>query len=101
MRFVFRTQKLEALYYDEKGARDYPKAVVQAFFEVMAIIEAATNEADIRAFKGLRFERLKGRRGKAGERSLRLNRQYRLIVAIEEDQQGNFVCIISISKHYD
>ena len=88
MRFYFQTKKLEALYTEEKNAHKYP-GVVDDFFEVMAIIDAAVDERDLYAQKGLRFEKLQGKRGKEGQRSLRLNAQWRLIVTLAEDEQGN------------
>jgi toxin HigB-1 len=54
----------------------------------MAIIAAALTERDLYANKGLRFEKLVGQRGKQGQRSLRLNKQWRLIVTLEEDKEG-------------
>ena len=100
LHFRFGTKRLKELYYEEKRAQKYPAQVVQSFFEVMAIIAAAPDERDLYAFKSLHFEQLKGARGKRGERSIRLNREYRLIVAVEQDQAGNCMVIIRINKHY-
>ena len=100
MHFHFKKRRLERLYYEDKGAQDYPAQVVQSFFDVMAIIQAAPDERDLYAFKSLHFERLKGKRGRRGERSIRLNREYRLIVSIERDAAGRYVLIIDIEKHY-
>ncbi len=100
MNFCFKTRKLEALYYQDKGAKRYPAQVVQGFFQVMAIIASAPDERDLYALKSLHFEQLRGARGQRGERSIRLNREYRLIVAIETDQEGRYMLIISIEKHY-
>ena len=98
MRFEFRDKDLLLLYTDEKNAHRYPSGIVEAFFEVMAIIENATSEADIRAFKSLHFEKLTGNR--EGQVSLRLNKQYRLIVQIEKDEQGKFLWIIEINDYH-
>ena len=100
LRFRFSTRRLEALYHDGSGARRCPGQVVQSFFEVMAIIAAAPDERDLYALKSLHFERLKGRRGQRGERSIRLNREFRLIAAVEMDEQGHYILIIGIEKHY-
>lgn len=85
MRFRFKTKKLQALYQEEKNAHKYPN-VIDDFFEVMAIIDAALDERDLYANKGLHFEKLAGQRGKQGQRSLRLNQQSRLIVTLEKDK---------------
>jgi len=100
LRFSLKTKKLADLYYDDKGAKSYPAPVVRSFFEVMAIIESAPDERDFYGLKSLHYEKLEGRRGVRGERSMRLNREYRLIVAVERDDQGRLMLIISINKHY-
>ena len=99
LRFYFKRKKLEALYTEEKDAHKYP-GVVDDFFEVMAIIDAAVDERDLYAQKGLRFEKLKGKRGKQGQRSLLLNNQWRLIVTVDEDEQGNYLTIIDIEDYH-
>lgn len=98
MRFEFKDKALLLLYTEEKNAHRYPPGVVEAFFDVMAIIASATSEADIRAFKGLHFEKLSGNR--KGQGSLRLNDQYRLIVQVEKDEQSKVLWIIEIVDYH-
>lgn len=98
MRFTFKSHKLEQLYYDDVTDSRYPESVVEAFFDVMATIEAVLDIRDLYAFKGLRFEKLKGKR--KDQHSLRLNEQFRLIVTIERDEQGIFLLIISIEDYH-
>lgn len=97
MRFKFKKKKIELLYTEEKNARKY-HGVVDDFFEVMAIIEAAKSEQDLYVLKGLRFERLSGRR--SNERSLRLNKQWRLIVILEKDATGKYILIVDIEDYH-
>ena len=66
----------------------------------MAIIKAAKSEQDLYALKGLRFEKLSGKRGKQNQRSLRLNRQWRLIVIIEKDEHGKYILIVDIEDYH-
>ena len=99
MRFKFKKNKIELLYTEEKNAHKYP-GVVDNFFEVMAIIAAAESEQDLYANKGLRFEKLSGKRGKENQRSLRLNKQWRLIVVLEKDEDGKYVLIIDIEDYH-
>ena len=82
LRFRFRSKKLETLYTAERGAKAYPAQVVDAFFEAMAVIVAASDERDLRAMKGFRFEKLRGDR--AGQNSMRLNKQWRLVIELEK-----------------
>ncbi len=100
MRFIFSDKKLRSLYYDQAGTSQHPPGVVDAFDEVMASIAAAANENDLRQLKSLHFERLKGERGNRGERSLRLNKQFRLIVTVESDEQGRYLRILGIEDYH-
>jgi proteic killer suppression protein len=69
-----------------------------AFFEVMAIIANAKDENDIRVFKHLHFEKLSGKR--SGQYSLRLDRQFRLIIQIEKNEHGKLLLVIEIVDYH-
>jgi toxin HigB-1 len=97
--FRFHTKELERLYTEEKGARKYPPAVVDKFFDLMAMIAAAPDEQDLRQLKSLRFKKLRGQRH--NDYSMRLNKQYRLIVTFETDDKGRRIVVLEISKHYE
>lgn len=99
MRFEFKKKKIKLLYTEVKDAHKYP-GVVDDFFEVMAIVAAAESEQDLYANKGLRFEKLSGKRGKENQRSLRLNKQWRLIVILEKDESGKYVLIVDIEDYH-
>ena len=98
MRFVFKDQDLLMLYTLGANARRYPPGVVDAFFDVMAVIASATNEMDIRTLKSLHFEKLSGNR--SHQHSLRLNKQYRLIIEISRDEQGKAIWVIEIIDYH-
>lgn len=100
MRCVFRSKRLADLYYKDSGSERFPPGVVEAFFEVMAVIDAAHDERDLYALKSLHFEQLQGKLGRQGQRSMRLNDQYRLIVILEHDAEGTCVLVIGLKKHY-
>lgn len=97
MRFCFAHRKLKRLYTEEKGAHKYPEGVVDGFFDVIGIIDSAKDERDLYALKGLRYEKLEGKR--SHQRSLRLNDQFRLIVERAEDEEGKFFWIIGIEDY--
>lgn len=98
MRVRFESKRLAALYVEEAAAKRYPSEVVDAFFEVMAAIDAAIDERDLYALKSLHFEKLKG--GRKAERSMRLNKAWRLIVRLERDNAGKLVVVVNIENHY-
>jgi toxin HigB-1 len=99
MRFSFKNRKLLLLYEEEKGASQYDVAALDAFFEVMAVIDSAPDERTLYELKSLHFEKLKGKR--KHERSLRLNKQWRLIVELLKDNDGSYLQINEISDHYE
>jgi proteic killer suppression protein len=98
LRVRFESKRLALLYSEEMGAKRYPFEVVNAFFEVMAAICSAADERDLYALKSLHFEKLKG--GRKSERSMRLNRSWRLIVRMEKDGNGKLVVVIDLENHY-
>jgi len=100
LRFTFASKKLQALYTDEFGTERYPPEIVEAFFDKMAVVVAASHENDLRAMKSLHFEKLKGERGNRGEYSLRLNKQYRLTLTIETDNRGKSLRILDIEDYH-
>ena len=98
MDFGFANRKLECLYTGEQGARRFPPQVVDAFFEVMNVIDAARDERDLRALKHLHFEKLKGRR--KHQRSLALHGGFRLVVQLLEDADGKYLLIEEIVDYH-
>lgn len=64
----------------------------------MSVISNARDERDLYALKGLRYEKLKGDRGH--QHSIRLNRQYRLIIERRRDEQGRYLLMIDIEDYH-
>lgn len=98
MRIRFKDKKLEKLYTDEEGVKKYPSQVIDKFFDLMSIIDSAKSERDFYALKSLHFEKLSGKR--SHQRSMRLNKQWRLVLEIEKDDEGKLVVIIDIEDYH-
>ncbi len=99
MRYEIVDAELQALDADERYvSKRHAHPIARAFRKVMGLIRAADDERDLRAFKSLRLEKLAGDR--AGQHSLRLNRQSRLIVVFQNDAQGRFVVVIEIVDYH-
>lgn len=77
MAVEFRDSWLEAFYEDDQNHRKIPSTIESALFRKLEILDAATQESDLRIPPGNRFERLEG--NMAGWSSIRINKQYRLI----------------------
>lgn len=63
-----------------------------------AYIESAPDSRDFYQLRSLRFEKLSGNR--AGQYSLRLNDQWRLIIRIEQDDQGQEIVVVEIVDYH-
>src|SRR5579862_2016827 len=72
--------------------------LTKKFRKVVGIIVQAAGEQDLRALQSLHYEKLKGAR--SGQRSLRLDEQWRLIVRVEESEEGRTVILIEIVGYH-
>ena len=72
--------------------------VTKAFRKKMGLIASAESESDLRSYRALRFEKLKGAR--VGQHSIRLNDQWRLILRIENDATGRLLIIVEIVDYH-
>jgi proteic killer suppression protein len=103
MKIYFKTEELKALYEtpleEIRGKRKVPTEVLKRYkSRIDLLIEIAKIE-ELRPFKGLNFEFLKGDR--KGQCSIRLNDQYRLIITPMDEKTVQVLLINEISKHYE
>ena len=94
----FRTKDLDRFEVDAGFDGGFARDLVRAYRKRLRAIRGATDERDLRAVKGNRFERLKGKR--AHQHSMRLNDQWRLIIEITKDNPDNVVEIVSIEDYH-
>jgi toxin HigB-1 len=71
--------------------------VVRGFRKAIAAIRAATDERDLYT-GGLQFEKLKGSR--KDDRSIRINKQWRLIVEIRSDGTRKRIAVVRIEDYH-
>ena len=98
MKFVFVSKKLESLYTAEAGVKKYPVNVVDAFFDALDLIDSIAEAKELLAFKGFNYKKLKGQLKEF--HSLRLNKQFRLLVKLCEDKDGQFFEIAQIIDYH-
>jgi len=98
VRFAFKSKKLTSLYTERTDAHKYPVEVVDAFFRLMALIHNATDERDLCALRSLNYEALKGNR--SHQNSLRLNKQWRLIIERHLDENGRILWVIDTEDYH-
>lgn len=99
MRVDFEDDDLRRLY-EEPDFRlsSIGHDLTRAYRKVVGIVVAASDERDLRAMRSLHFEKLEGDR--LGQHSLRLNKQWRLIVRLQTTQEGKKVVVIEIVDYH-
>lgn len=99
MQLKFEDEELESLAYqlDFRVPR-WPPDVTRSYRRVVNLIANAVDERDLRSLKGLRLEKLKGKR--AGTSSVRINDQHRLVLRFEKANPGTVVVIIEAVDYH-
>ena len=95
MRIEYGVESLRRLA-EEPDYRPRPD-VVRAYRRKVPLIDAADDERDLRAMRGLRFEQLSGER--EGTCSIRLNDQFRLILTFKTEGERIAVILELVGYH--
>jgi toxin HigB-1 len=102
MLIQFNDLYLENLYLGKliKGKPLYNIEVIIKFKKTVLKLEQTENTAQLKQFRSLNFEALKG--NKKGLYSVRVNKQYRLEFKIENDKIKliEIILIEALSNHY-
>ena len=102
MKVFFKSDELKIVYESDPnqliGKQKIPIEVIKQYQKKINILISITEIKELNNFCSLKFEALKGNR--AGQYSIRLNRQYRLIFRIDKNGELEII-IIEISKHYE
>jgi proteic killer suppression protein len=89
---------LARLETDRTASAGHGDGVDRGYRKVMQIVRAAADERDLYKHKSLHFEQLQGER--AGQRSLRINKQWRLIVELRGAAPNKSVGVIGIEDYH-
>lgn len=102
MLVAFGDEYLEKLYHRQPlpGKPKFDQSVVTGYIRRVDQFIAAENSAELRQFKSLHFEALKG--DKLGLYSVRVNQQYRIEFRLNHDagESLEIVTIEKLSNHY-
>ena len=93
----FEDPDLDRLETDPHFTAGLAPTIVKGFRKAMQHIRAAADERDLYVNKGFHFEKLKGR---SPERSMRLNKRFRLILEIEDGNDGKRARIKKIEDYH-
>lgn len=94
----FKSDALRRMYTEADFTNGYSQELVRAYRKRIGFIVAAKDERDLYAWKGLRYEKLKGNR--SHQRSIRLNDQFRLILEVDESTPQHTMAIIEIEDYH-
>jgi toxin HigB-1 len=97
MEVVFADATLELIETVDAGATRLPIAVIKSARRKLTLLRAATDDRSLRNWNGLRYEKLWGDR--EGQRSIRLNDQYRLVFTLSETHPLT-VTVLSIEDYH-
>ncbi len=78
----------------EEGDGEYPPGVAKAFRKRVQTIEGAPDERVLRAWKSLHFEKYED------GYSIRLNKQWRLLLELEGEAPSKAVLIVAITDYH-
>lgn len=98
MRIVFALDVLALIETDEAGATRLPVPVIKSARRKLMVLRAATDDRSLRNWKSLRYEKLKGNR--EGQRSIRINDQYRMVFRLDEETDPPTITILTIEDYH-
>ena len=94
----FEDEDLRRLAYDPSFDMGLDRGIVKAFRMRIQAINAAVDERTFYALTSWHFEKLKG--DLAGTFSIRLNKQWRLLIRLDKRDSGKTVAVISICDYH-
>lgn len=99
VRILFEDDELRRVAEDASYTpKQWGSNIVKAYRKKIHILAQAVDERDLRALRSLHLEQLQGDR--AGTSSIRLNKQFRLILKFATDSDGRMVIVIEMVDYH-
>lgn len=99
MDIEFLDSRLAFVETDDAAAETrLPIEVINALRNKLVVIRAAGDERTLRNWKSLHYEKLQGRPG--DQRSIRINKQWRLVFTIDTTKQPNKISILGVEDYH-
>lgn len=99
MKVRFGDDRLALVETNQAHRLKLPVQVVQVARRRIRFLREAQDERDLYSMVSLHYEKLTGVR--EGQRSIRLNDQWRILLEIDRDCQPLEIVILEISNHYE
>ena len=99
MRVRFGDEEVRRLY-EEPGFRPrrFHPDLIKSYIKKITLLYSVSSQLELRQHKALRLEQLRGDR--AGQHSIRLNDQFRLVLTFERDDEGQYVVVVEIIDYH-
>lgn len=98
MELEFDDDDLRAIETDEAGSLGLSIAVIKSARRKLILLRSAPDERTLRNWKSLHYEKLSGKR--EGQRSIRLNDQWRLVFKLLETTPPKILVIEIVDYHH-
>ena len=98
MRIVFADKELALIETDRAGETRLGVAIIKSARRKLTVLRAAVDDRSLRNWKSLHYEQLKGDR--EGQRSIRLNDQYRMVFELDEETEPQTITILQIEDYH-
>jgi proteic killer suppression protein len=98
MNLEFRNRDLALIETDDAAQTRLPAAVINSCRQKLVVLRAAPDERTLRNWKSLHYEKLEG--DKAGKRSIRLNRQWRMVFVLDTDASPPKIIVLSVEDYH-
>lgn len=95
---IFADPALALIETDMAGTIRLPVPVIKSARRKLTVIRAAIDDRSLRNWKSLHYEKLSGSRD--GQRSIRLNDQFRMVFELDESTKPQTVTVLAIEDYH-
>jgi len=97
MEVEYADQRLALVETDRAMETRFPVEVINSLRNKLVVIYNAPDERTLRNWKSLHYEKLAGRED---ERSIRINKQWRLVFRIDTKRKPNKITILKVEDYH-
>lgn len=94
----FADKNLAEIETDDAAKTGLPISVIRSARRKLVTLRAATDDRTLRNWKSLHYEKLKGDR--EGQRSIRINKKYRIVFTLDDDASPKKATILAIEDYH-
>ncbi len=98
MEIEFADPRLALIESEDVGQIRLPVSVIKSVRRKLTVLRAAPDDRTLRNWKSLHYEKLTGDR--EGQRSIRVNKQYRVVFLLDDDVTPKKITILAIEDYH-